>query len=67
MDSKTTVYGTKYEDIAKFILGNCSMGVAFEESEDVHINCLMSSLKNAPDDLIYYLSDATENNKIGES
>ena len=56
-----TAYGTSYVDIARFILGQCDMGVAFEYDDETHIQIISKALSNTPEELLYYLSDATEN------
>ena len=59
--NERTEYGTPVVDVANFILGHCSMGVASELGEEEHLRILCEALQNAPGVLLYYLSDATEN------
>lgn len=58
-----TEYGTEFKEIAIFILGHCSMGVASDFNDNTHIEIISEALKNAPEELLYYLSDATENSR----
>lgn len=59
-----TDYGTDLKDIAKFILGNCSMGCISDFDDETHLNFIIKDLEKAGEDLLYYLSDATENIKL---
>ena len=59
---RKTKYGTQYENIAMFILGHCSMGVLCDYDDETHIHFICKALYNAPEELLYYLSDATEQN-----
>ena len=59
-----TEYGTEFKEIAMFILGHCGMSIASECDEETHVEIISEALKNTPKELLYYLSDATENNKL---
>jgi hypothetical protein len=59
-----TEYGTEFKEIAMFILGHCGMGVASDYDEETHVEIISEALKNAPEELLYYLSDATENSRL---
>ena len=52
-----------YEAIAKFILENCSMGLIFDYDDATHYEYIVTALKYTPNELIYYLSDATSANQ----
>lgn len=55
---ETTEYGTPYVEIAKFILFNCSMGLIFDYDDETHFKYITNALKEAPEMLLHYLSDA---------
>lgn len=58
-------YGTKYEDIAAFILCHVSdMGIVMQYDDQTHINIIVNQLKHASKYLVYYLADATENENV---
>lgn len=51
-------YDTKYIEIAKFILDNCSMGTIFAYDDETHFKYISDALKKTPEELFEYLSDA---------
>lgn len=55
--------GVTYEAIAKFILENCGMGLIFDYDDATHYEYIVTALKDTPNELLYYLSDATAANQ----
>lgn len=55
----TTEYGTKYSDIAHLILAGLDIRTLLDYK--IHYNIIVKQLKQSPKELVYYLSDITEN------